>query len=107
VQYLHSVEQPYTEAGCADGFEVFHTGLLVASCPGGVCLVDITRKNSVLARLNLGLRTSNVAFGGGYVWITGQERVWRMPYSNFKVEMPGAEERDRAPTIIFDEHGEL
>lgn len=54
-------------AGCADGFKVDPlSGLVVASCPGGVCVVDIDA-GKVVARLltttaQTGFKVSNVAF---------------------------------------------
>lgn len=91
---LCMVEQQYDDQdGCADGFAVHTSGLLVASCPNGICVVDVTsgRCNpeqhngigtpGVVDRLDLGSKTSNVAFGGGYAWITG-EALWRIPLSN-------------------------
>ena len=55
--------------------------LLLATCPGGLCVVSVTT-GRVLARAR-GARTSNVAFGSdGFVYITGLARVWRLPYDS-------------------------
>ena len=49
----------------------------VASCPGGVCLVDLDA-GEVVAKMHLGRSVSNVAFGGGYAWITADKSLWRV-----------------------------
>eukprot|EP00930_Biecheleria_cincta_P090915 TRINITY_DN80406_c0_g1_i1.p1 TRINITY_DN80406_c0_g1~~TRINITY_DN80406_c0_g1_i1.p1 ORF type:complete len:371 (-),score=51.45 TRINITY_DN80406_c0_g1_i1:113-1183(-) len=68
-----------TYAGCADGLKVHaRTGLVISSCPQGICVLDLDRKR-VTVKLHVGLKISNVAFGGGFLWITGEERLWRIP----------------------------
>eukprot|EP00929_Paragymnodinium_shiwhaense_P081156 TRINITY_DN42402_c0_g1_i1.p1 TRINITY_DN42402_c0_g1~~TRINITY_DN42402_c0_g1_i1.p1 ORF type:complete len:404 (+),score=74.70 TRINITY_DN42402_c0_g1_i1:163-1374(+) len=69
------------DGGCADGF-AYHgpTGLLVASCSGGVCIVDLD-KQKVLARLLTAteFRVSNVLLApDGYAYLTGQGGFWRL-----------------------------
>jgi sugar lactone lactonase YvrE len=62
----------------ADGL-AFHEAsqTLVASCPGGVCLVDLDA-GEVVAKMHLGRSVSNVAFGGGFAWITADKSLWRV-----------------------------
>lgn len=72
--------------GCADGFAIDpESGLLVASCVGGLCLVDL-QKAEVVARLwtvgdepGAGFRVSNVAFGLDAVYLTGDQGIWKLP----------------------------
>ena len=71
-----------------DALVDFHTGAdglafheasqtLVASCPGGICLVDLD-EGEVVAKMHLGRSVSNVAIGGGYAWITADKSLWRV-----------------------------
>jgi len=81
VKFLHNIERRAAPEylGCADGFKVHpNSGLIVSSCPQGLCVVDLKQKR-VTVKLHMGRKTSNVAFGGGYMWITGERRLWRIP----------------------------
>ena len=68
--------------GCADGFKLLPRGpelspLIVGSCPYGVCVVD-TGTRKVVQYLPFGAkRVSNVAFGAGWLYVTG-DRLWRI-----------------------------
>ena len=72
------VHRDFVKKGCSDGL-AFHEAsqTLVASCPGGVCLVDLDA-GEVVAKMHLGRSVSNVAFGGGYAWITADKSLWRV-----------------------------
>ena len=72
------VHRDFVKKGCSDGL-AFHEAsqTLVASCPGGVCLVDLD-EGEVVAKMHLGRSVSNVAFGGGYAWITADKSLWRV-----------------------------
>ena len=72
------VHRDFVKRGCSDGL-AFHEAsqTLVASCPGGVCLVDLDA-GEVVAKMHLGRSVSNVAFGGGYAWITADKSLWRV-----------------------------
>lgn len=80
------VHRDFVKKGCADGL-AFHepSQTLVASCPGGVCLVDLDA-GDVVAKLHLGRSVSNVAFGGGYAWITADKSLWRARLREDRVE---------------------
>lgn len=68
----------HVKTGCADGFK-YHAWhhALVASCPQGLCVVDIDA-GAVVAKLHFGVAVSNVELGGGYAWITGAKSLWRI-----------------------------
>ena len=72
------VHRDFVKKGCSDGL-AFHEAsqTLVASCPGGICLVDLDA-GEVVAKMHLGRSVSNVAFGGGYAWITADKSLWRV-----------------------------
>jgi len=72
------VHRDFVKKGCSDGL-AFHEAsqTLVASCPGGICLVDLD-EGEVVAKMHLGRSVSNVAFGGGYAWITADKSLWRV-----------------------------
>ena len=72
------VHRDFVKKGCSDGL-AFHEAsqTLVASCPGGVCLVDLDA-GEVVAKMHLGRSVSNVAFGGGYAWVTADKSLWRV-----------------------------
>ena len=72
------VHRDFVKKGCSDGL-AFHDAsqTLVASCPGGICLVDLD-EGEVVAKMHLGRSVSNVAFGGGYAWITADKSLWRV-----------------------------
>ena len=110
---LANIELEVADAppGCADGLAAWPTGrvggvhgplgeeheLLLASCPGGLCVVSVTA-GRVLARAR-GARTSNVAFGSdGYVYITGLARVWRLPYDSH-AKLPRASSTRPTPEL--------
>jgi gluconolactonase len=62
--------------GVSDGFKIDGDGLLWASVPGGVAVVDPERQ-AVLARITLGTNVSNLEFGeDGDVFITGLGHLW-------------------------------
>jgi hypothetical protein len=92
--------------GCADGFAVIsvagkETEMLLASCPGGLCLVDPSAVGEVggetlVFRLRMpeGSKLSNVAIGeDGYVYLTGTGSLWRMRLSDSAFEAIGAGQR--------------
>ncbi|KAH8069633.1 hypothetical protein JL720_11937 [Aureococcus anophagefferens] len=64
--------------GCADGF-VYHAWfhVLLASCPGGLCVVGLD-EGAVIAKLRFGGSVANVELGGGYAWITGNGGLYRI-----------------------------
>ena len=79
--------------GASDGFKIHSpTGLIVSSCPSGLCIVkpmEIQSNNSsegtlggeLIAHVKFGeepTKVSNVAFGGKYMYITGEKRIWRI-----------------------------
>jgi sugar lactone lactonase YvrE len=82
--------------GCADGHAVDpRTGLIVSSCPLGICIVDFDgvedsdgdgQPDAEIFHLSFGdAKVSNVAFGDGYLYLTGvagpmgPARLWRLP----------------------------
>lgn len=82
--------------GASDGFKIHpFTGLIVSSCPSGVCIVrslkignNSLKEESIggelIAHIKLGehpTRVSNVAFGQKYMYITGQKSIWRIKLS--------------------------
>lgn len=72
---LLSIDECYGE-GAVDGIKIDERGWLWTTVPGGIAVIDLASEK-VLARLKVG-RTSNLAFGGGYLWITGLGHVWRI-----------------------------
>ncbi|KAH8088792.1 hypothetical protein JL720_6757 [Aureococcus anophagefferens] len=70
--------------GCADGF-VYHAWfhVLLASCPGGLCVVGLD-EGAVIAKLRLGGSVANVELGGGYAWITGNGGLYRIKLNDEK-----------------------
>ena len=81
--------------GCADGHAVDpRTGLIVSSCPLGICIVDFDggedsdgdgHPDAEIFHLSFGETVvSNVAFGDGYLYLTGvagpmgPARLWRL-----------------------------
>ena len=71
--------EDHVTAGCADGFK-YHSwfDVLVASCPGGVCVVGLDGEGGVLAKLHFGHSVANVELGGGYAWFTGGGSLYRI-----------------------------
>ena len=80
--------------GASDGFK-FHypTGLIVSSCPSGLCIIqpmavespETTTGGELIAHIKLGdtpTKVSNVAFGSKFLYVTGQEKVWRIKLSH-------------------------
>lgn len=79
--------------GCADGFETIlveskkngKDHFLIASCAGGLCIVDVEREE-VVARLwttigsqnEKSCKVSNVALGGNSIYITGNCGILKM-----------------------------
>jgi len=71
----------------ADGLAIHpDTGLLVASCPNGICIIKSSSQASdgqLIANIMLGEdpppAVSNVAFGRKYMYLTGAKHVWRIP----------------------------
>lgn len=101
------------DRGCADGFAVIPDPrysqrdgeeqppmLLVGSCPGGLCVVDMRMGRSdsgsivqegagemddrapLLARLRTNFKISNVAFSPDFAYFTGEGGVWRLPLAS-------------------------
>ena len=70
--------------GCADGF-VYHAWfhVLLASCPGGLCVVGLD-EGAVIAKLRFGGSVANVELGGGYAWITGNGGLYRIKLNDEK-----------------------
>jgi gluconolactonase len=65
--------------GCADGFKIHPpTGYLVASCPAGLCILD-PQKEALIARLETPYKISNVLFADDFLYITGEQGLWRLP----------------------------
>uniref|UniRef100_A0A061QPZ0 Gluconolactonase n=1 Tax=Tetraselmis sp. GSL018 TaxID=582737 RepID=A0A061QPZ0_9CHLO len=84
------IPPPGGARGCADGFKVHPgTGLIVGSCPGGICVVGAGAaeeagaspaaaapgmRAGLLARLELRHKVSNVAFApDGFMYATGED----------------------------------
>jgi len=72
--------------GCADGFEVLdhphgNGRVLIASCSGGLCIVDL-QEGKVVARLLTakedGCKISNIANGEDRLFISGNCGVWEL-----------------------------
>ena len=93
VTWEHPTKGP---PGCSDGHAVDpRTGLIVSSCPLGLCIVDFDggddadgdgHPDGEIFHLSFGEAVvSNVAFGDGYLYLTGQvqpmgpARLWRLP----------------------------
>ena len=83
--------------GCADGFKVDpRTGLLVASCAGGVCIVDVGA-GKVVARLRTttadggGFKVSNIVFAEAEqgVFLTTGDGIYKLPTRPQRVPPPG------------------
>ena len=62
------------------------TGLLVVSCPNGICIIKSSSQASdgrLIAQIMIGENSSqvvsNVAFGRKYMYLTGAKCVWRIP----------------------------
>jgi hypothetical protein len=83
------------DAGCSDGFDMLPPGLpgrdsgelVVASCPRGLCIVDLKQSKMVAyastkdPKQHKNLIVSNVEFGGnGKVYFTGLGHVSQMPF---------------------------
>lgn len=62
--------------GAPDGFKVDADGNVFTSGPGGVLVIDASSK--LLGRIHTGKGTANVAFGGGYLYITASDRIQRV-----------------------------
>ena len=79
---------PSDTPGCADGFKLdAETGLLLASCAGGLCIVD-TDAGEVIARLHTaeqGWRVSNTAIVDGTVYLTTERGIWTLPLNPSRV----------------------
>lgn len=82
--------------GAADGLKIHkYTGLIVSSCPSGLCIVKPLEvgngapilENSgtrLIAHIKLGdkpTKVSNVAFGQNYMYLTGEKSIWRIKLS--------------------------
>ena len=93
VTWEHPTKEP---PGCSDGHAVDpRTGLIVSSCPLGLCIVDFDggedsdgdgHPDGEIFHLSFGEAVvSNVAFGDGYLYLTGEvqpmgpARLWRLP----------------------------
>jgi len=63
--------------GCADGFKILPTGTIVASCPGGLCLIEL-KTGQLMAQLKSKSKYSNVEIAEGYAYVTGEQSVWRI-----------------------------
>lgn len=64
--------------GNPDGFKIDMNGNLFASGPGGVLV--ISPDGTLLGRIRVDRKVSNVAFGGdGYLYITATDQVLRVP----------------------------
>ena len=68
-----------TPVGCADGLTILGSHV-VATCAGGLCVIDPSSQEMV-ARLRVpdDFHWSNVAVGGGRLWITGRRALWYLP----------------------------
>ena len=68
--------------GATDGLSLDEeTGLLLASCVGGVCVVDV-EAGEVVARLHTtehGWKASNTVIADGHLYVTGDVGVWALP----------------------------
>ena len=66
------------------------TGLVVASCANGVCIVDLDRR-SVVARVDTqssyGAKVSNVLLANGTAFWTGDAGVWAVPLRPYRPEL--------------------
>jgi sugar lactone lactonase YvrE len=79
------------EGGCADGFDVYeyvnkkgvHGHVLLASCFGGLCIVDLEAGVVVsrmwTAREHGGCRISNIAVGKEFAFLTGSCGILTLP----------------------------
>ena len=80
--------------GASDGFKIHYpTGLIVSSCPSGLCIIKPmvvespgnTTGGELMAHIKLGdapTKVSNVAFGSMYLYVTGEKKIWRVRLSN-------------------------
>ena len=73
------VHRDFVKKGCSDGL-AFHEGLADAGgvVPRRVFASWILDEGEVVAKMHLGRSVSNVAFGGGYAWITADKSLWRV-----------------------------
>ena len=77
--------------GAADGMKFHKSGLIVSTCPGGLCIIrpvtnyknSFVGKEALLAHIKFKDNTkkvfSNVVFGRTYMYITGTKSLWRIP----------------------------
>ncbi len=84
------------EGGCADGFAVYkyakkeelRTHVLLASCFGGLCIVDLETGEVVsrmwTAREYGACRISNIAVGKEYAFLTGSCGILTLPLAGKK-----------------------
>eukprot|EP00300_Choanocystis_sp_HF-7_P027396 c32499_g1_i1.p1 GENE.c32499_g1_i1~~c32499_g1_i1.p1 ORF type:complete len:389 (-),score=74.73 c32499_g1_i1:136-1302(-) len=65
--------------GCSAGFEVLpHSGDLIASCPGGVCLVNAT-SGHLRTKIDMKTRIGNVELGDKALMIAAQNALFELP----------------------------
>jgi len=75
-EIVHKFEEPHNK-GCADGFKMISNGQILASCPGGICLVSLDEKK-ITARLKTEKVISNLVIGNDKVYFTGDDHVWTL-----------------------------
>jgi len=74
-----TVRLDLTGTGCADGFKVHLYGFIIGSCPGGLCIISMESGTLVAQVFFGGSKLSNIGFGGGYAYVTGEKALWRIP----------------------------
>jgi len=94
-----SVPADAASGGCADGFAVYEyvnrekirKHVLLSSCFGGLCIVDLESGGAVVSRMwtaieHGGCRVSNVAVGREYAFLTGSCGILTLPLRQSKDE---------------------
>ena len=82
--------------GASDGFKIHTpTGLIVSSCPSGLCIIkpmvleeskisDNAAHGELIAHIRLGdtpTPLSNLVFGSKFLFVTGYTKIWRIKLS--------------------------
>ena len=86
-QKIGAMQFHVTGSNHVDGLAIHpDTGLLVVSCPNGICIIKSSSQASngrLIAQIMLGEDSSqvvsNLAFGRKYMYLTGAKYVWRIP----------------------------
>ena len=64
----------------ADGMEIFNDEILLAVCPGGICLIDL-KKLEIVGRITIDHLISNIFIYDGYIYVTSADNLFTITLS--------------------------